>query len=31
LNSSNAPSMGQVNCSLLLPDNTDILSQSYDL
>ena len=31
LNSSNAPSVGQVNFALLLPDNIDILSQSYDL
>jgi len=30
-NSSNAPSVGQVNCSLPLPDNTAILSESYDL
>jgi len=31
LNSSNAPRVGQVNFALLLPDNIDILSQSYDL
>ena len=31
LNSSNAPSAGQVNFFLPLPDNTAILSESYDL
>jgi len=30
-NSSSAPSVGQGNCSLPPPDNTAILSDSYDL